>query len=163
MSEQSVWLQAALVWSGLGTPLWRRRNEHRGLLICILCLSGDNTSQAVSKDTKNASGSRRDQHQVLRVTYLNDVKKALKESAYSRFHEALLAYKRTDDYDAMIPVVAALTTERPEDFHLLQSKGCFKAFFNRLRKICRCCDPVWRTTFPCSVVSLQILHCWEHC
>jgi len=106
-----------------------RRNEYRGLLICVLCLSGDNTSQATSKDTKNVSGSRRDHHQVLRTTYLNDVKKALKESAYSRFHEALLAYKRTDDYDAMIPVIAALTTERPEDFHLLQSKGYSKNLF----------------------------------
>uniref|UniRef100_A0A8C2T5T3 Regulator of telomere elongation helicase 1 n=1 Tax=Coturnix japonica TaxID=93934 RepID=A0A8C2T5T3_COTJA len=71
----------------------------------------------------------RDHHQVLRTTYLKDVKKALKESAYSRFHEALLAYKRTDDYDAMIPVIAALTTERPEDFHLLQSKVYFKNHF----------------------------------
>uniref|UniRef100_A0A8C2T1Y0 Regulator of telomere elongation helicase 1 n=1 Tax=Coturnix japonica TaxID=93934 RepID=A0A8C2T1Y0_COTJA len=62
---------------------------------------------------------------VLRTTYLKDVKKALKESAYSRFHEALLAYKRTDDYDAMIPVIAALTTERPEDFHLLQRFNMF--------------------------------------
>ncbi|OXB78505.1 UNVERIFIED_CONTAM: hypothetical protein H355_007535 [Colinus virginianus] len=82
--------------------------------------AGDNASQATSKDLRNVSGSKRDHHQVLRTTYLNDVKRALKESAYSRFHEALLAYKRTDDYDAMIPVVAALTTERPEDFHLLQ-------------------------------------------
>uniref|UniRef100_A0A8C2T3P2 Regulator of telomere elongation helicase 1 n=1 Tax=Coturnix japonica TaxID=93934 RepID=A0A8C2T3P2_COTJA len=87
--------------------------------------AGDNTGQATSKDIKNVSGSRRDHHQVLRTTYLKDVKKALKESAYSRFHEALLAYKRTDDYDAMIPVIAALTTERPEDFHLLQRFNMF--------------------------------------
>uniref|UniRef100_A0A663MT05 Regulator of telomere elongation helicase 1 n=1 Tax=Athene cunicularia TaxID=194338 RepID=A0A663MT05_ATHCN len=71
----------------------------------------------------NTSSSRRDHHQVLRTTYLNDVKQALDKSAYSRFYEALLAYKKTDNYDAMIAVIAALTTERPEDFHLLQSKG----------------------------------------
>ncbi|XP_015152087.2 regulator of telomere elongation helicase 1 isoform X3 [Gallus gallus] len=101
--------------------------------------AGDNTSQATSKDTKNVSGSRRDHHQVLRTTYLNDVKKALKESAYSRFHEALLAYKRTDDYDAMIPVIAALTTERPEDFHLLQRFTMFVRPHHKeqFRQVCK--------------------------
>ncbi|KFO77522.1 Regulator of telomere elongation helicase 1, partial [Cuculus canorus] len=63
---------------------------------------------------------RRDSHQALRAAYLHDVKKALNKSTYSRFYEALLAYKKTDNYDAMISVIAALTTERPEDFHLLQ-------------------------------------------
>uniref|UniRef100_A0A8B9TBW6 Regulator of telomere elongation helicase 1 n=1 Tax=Anas platyrhynchos TaxID=8839 RepID=A0A8B9TBW6_ANAPL len=67
-----------------------------------------------------ASGSRKDHLQVLRTTYLNDVKKTLDKSTFSHFYEALLTYKKTDDYDAMIPVIAALTTERPEDFHLLR-------------------------------------------
>uniref|UniRef100_A0A8B9P7Z5 Regulator of telomere elongation helicase 1 n=1 Tax=Apteryx owenii TaxID=8824 RepID=A0A8B9P7Z5_APTOW len=61
-----------------------------------------------------------DHHQMLRATYLKDVKKALNQSSYSRFYEALLAYKKTDNYDTMVSVIAALTTERPEDFHLLQ-------------------------------------------
>uniref|UniRef100_A0A8C8B6D0 Regulator of telomere elongation helicase 1 n=1 Tax=Otus sunia TaxID=257818 RepID=A0A8C8B6D0_9STRI len=86
-------------------------------------LNRQNTSGAPRRDTEKASSSRRDHHQVLRTTYLNDVKRALDKSAYSRFYEALLAYKKTDNYDAMIAVIAALTTERPEDFHLLQSKG----------------------------------------
>uniref|UniRef100_A0A803XT35 Regulator of telomere elongation helicase 1 n=1 Tax=Meleagris gallopavo TaxID=9103 RepID=A0A803XT35_MELGA len=92
-----------------------------------------------TSDTKNASGPRRDHHQALRMTYLSDVKKALKESAYSRFHEALLAYKRTDDYDAMIPVVAALTTERPEDFHLLQRFTMFVRPHHKeqFRQVCK--------------------------
>lgn len=77
------------------------------------------------KDTEKALSSRRDHHQVLRATYLNDVKRALNKSTYSRFYEALLAYKKTDNYDAMISVIAAVTTERPEDFHLLQSKALF--------------------------------------
>uniref|UniRef100_A0A669NW16 Regulator of telomere elongation helicase 1 n=1 Tax=Phasianus colchicus TaxID=9054 RepID=A0A669NW16_PHACC len=105
-------------------------------------LTTDQTSAGMlpmSKDMKNVSGSRRDHHQVLRMTYLNDVKKALKESAYSRFHEALLAYKRTDDYDAMIPVVAALTTERPEDFHLLQRFTMFVRPHHKeqFRQVCK--------------------------
>ncbi|XP_010176976.1 PREDICTED: regulator of telomere elongation helicase 1-like, partial [Mesitornis unicolor] len=82
--------------------------------------AGQNASQAPRKDTEKASSSRKDHHQVLRTTYLNDVKRALTQGTYSRFYEALLAYKRTDNYDAMVSVIAALTTERPEDFHLLQ-------------------------------------------
>ncbi|XP_059683041.1 regulator of telomere elongation helicase 1 [Gavia stellata] len=82
--------------------------------------AGQNASRAPRKDTEKASSSRRDPHQVVRATYLNDVKRALNKSTYSRFYEALLAYKKTDNYDAMISVIAALTTERPEDFHLLQ-------------------------------------------
>uniref|UniRef100_A0A8D0FIS8 Regulator of telomere elongation helicase 1 n=1 Tax=Strix occidentalis caurina TaxID=311401 RepID=A0A8D0FIS8_STROC len=85
-----------------------------------LTSAGQNASGAPRRDTEKASSSKRDRHQVLRTTYLNDVKRALDKSAYSRFYEALLAYKKTDNYDAMIAVVAALTTERPEDFHLLQ-------------------------------------------
>ncbi|KFP76950.1 Regulator of telomere elongation helicase 1, partial [Acanthisitta chloris] len=66
------------------------------------------------------AGSRRDHHQALRTAYLNDVQRALDKSTYSQFYEALVAYKRTDNYDAMVSVIAALTTERPQDFHLLQ-------------------------------------------
>uniref|UniRef100_A0A803YF05 Regulator of telomere elongation helicase 1 n=1 Tax=Meleagris gallopavo TaxID=9103 RepID=A0A803YF05_MELGA len=102
-------------------------------------LTAGQTSAGMLCDTKNASGPRRDHHQALRMTYLSDVKKALKESAYSRFHEALLAYKRTDDYDAMIPVVAALTTERPEDFHLLQRFTMFVRPHHKeqFRQVCK--------------------------
>ncbi|NWH73778.1 RTEL1 helicase, partial [Piaya cayana] len=82
--------------------------------------AGQNTSQAPRKDMEKASCSRRDSHQALRAAYLHDVKRALDKGTYSRFYEALLAYKKTDNYDAMISVIAALTTERPEDFHLLQ-------------------------------------------
>nr|XP_027328868.2 regulator of telomere elongation helicase 1 isoform X1 [Anas platyrhynchos] len=85
-----------------------------------LTSAGDNAGQAPSKDPEKASGSRKDHLQVLRTTYLNDVKKTLDKSTFSHFYEALLTYKKTDDYDAMIPVIAALTTERPEDFHLLR-------------------------------------------
>ncbi|KAM6248742.1 regulator of telomere elongation helicase 1 isoform 2-T2 [Porphyrio hochstetteri] len=85
-----------------------------------LSSAGQNANCPPRKEDEKPSGSRKDHHQVLRTTYLNDVKRALNKTTYSRFHEALLAYKRTDNYDAMIAVVAAVTTERPEDFHLLQ-------------------------------------------
>lgn len=115
---------------------WYERNQGSPVCVCsspkpysscLLCFSGDNAGQAPSRDPEKASGSRKDHLQVLRTTYLNDVKKTLDKSTFSHFYEALLTYKKTDDYDAMIPVIAALTTERPEDFHLLRSKGYFKA------------------------------------
>ncbi|XP_006132510.2 regulator of telomere elongation helicase 1 isoform X1 [Pelodiscus sinensis] len=67
-----------------------------------------------------SSSLREDPHELVRVTYLNDLKKAFDKTSYSHFCAALSAYKKTDDYDAMVSVVAALTTENPEHFHLLQ-------------------------------------------
>ncbi|XP_010212249.1 PREDICTED: regulator of telomere elongation helicase 1 isoform X2 [Tinamus guttatus] len=88
--------------------------------------AGKNPSQGPGKDAEKASSSRtNDHHQMLRTTYLRDVKKALNQSSYNRFYEALLAYKKTDNYDAMVSVIAALTTETPEDFHLLQRFSMF--------------------------------------
>ncbi|KAI1233440.1 hypothetical protein IHE44_0004617 [Lamprotornis superbus] len=81
---------------------------------------GQNASAAPRKEAEKAPGSRREHHQALRTAYLSDVQRALDKSSYSQFYEALLAYKRTDNYDAMVSVIAALTTERPQDFHLLQ-------------------------------------------
>lgn len=89
----------------------------------MFCLSGQNASAAPRKEAEKAPGSRREHHQALRTAYLSDVQRALDKSTYSQFYEALLAYKKTDNYDAMVSVIAALTTERPQDFHLLQSKG----------------------------------------
>lgn len=89
----------------------------------ILCLSGQNASAAPRKEAEKAPGCRREHHQALRTAYLSDVQRALDKSSYRQFYEALLAYKKTDNYDAMVSVIATLTTERPQDFHLLQSKG----------------------------------------
>ncbi|KAF2977327.1 hypothetical protein EK904_003295 [Melospiza melodia maxima] len=82
--------------------------------------AGQNASAAPRKEAEKAPGSRREHHQALRTAYLSDVQRALDKSSYSQFYEALLAYKKTDNYDAMVSVIAALTTERPQDFHLLQ-------------------------------------------
>lgn len=89
----------------------------------ILCLPGQNASAAPRKEAEKAPGSRKEHHQALRTAYLSDVQRALDKSSYSQFYSALLDYKKTDNYDAMVSVIAALTTERPQDFHLLQSKG----------------------------------------
>ncbi|XP_068006349.1 regulator of telomere elongation helicase 1 isoform X2 [Melanerpes formicivorus] len=91
------------------------------------------------KDPEKASSSRRDHQEGLRSAYLRDVKRALSPSSYSQFTAALLAYKRTDNYAAMIPVIAALTTERPEDLQLLHRFCMFVRPQHRdsFRQLCR--------------------------
>ncbi|XP_043351959.1 regulator of telomere elongation helicase 1 isoform X5 [Dermochelys coriacea] len=83
--------------------------------------TGENHTHIPKEDPEEASHSvRQDHHELIRATYLNDLKNALDKNSYSRFCAALSAYKKTDDYDAMVLVIAALTTEKPEYFHLLQ-------------------------------------------
>lgn len=53
--------------------------------------------------------------------YLADVRTALGSAGCSQLLAALTAYKRDDDLEKVVAVVAALTTSRPEDFPLLQS------------------------------------------
>ncbi|EMP33284.1 Regulator of telomere elongation helicase 1 [Chelonia mydas] len=85
--------------------------------------AGENHTHIPKEDPEEASRSlRQDHHELVRATYLNDLKNALDKNSYSRFCAALSAYKKTDDYDAMVLVIAALTTEKPEYFHLLQRK-----------------------------------------
>ncbi|XP_076973603.1 regulator of telomere elongation helicase 1 isoform X2 [Tamandua tetradactyla] len=55
------------------------------------------------------------------ATYLADARRALGPAGCSQLLVALADYKRDDDYDKAMAVVAALTTARPEDFPLLQS------------------------------------------
>uniref|UniRef100_A0A8C3QUE2 Regulator of telomere elongation helicase 1 n=1 Tax=Cyanoderma ruficeps TaxID=181631 RepID=A0A8C3QUE2_9PASS len=116
--------------------------EEREILPCShkLCLSGQNASTAPRKEAEKAPGSKKEHHQALRTAYLSDVQRALDKSSYSQFYSALLAYKKTDNYDAMVSVIAALTTERPQDFHLLQSKGFLKFTLIYLKGKCGCCD-----------------------
>ncbi|XP_063003371.1 regulator of telomere elongation helicase 1 [Elgaria multicarinata webbii] len=64
-------------------------------------------------------------NQIIRSAYLSDLKTALDKSSFNSFFSALSAYKRTDDYNAMVSVVAALTTGKPEHFHLLQRFSMF--------------------------------------
>uniref|UniRef100_A0A5F8GPB2 Regulator of telomere elongation helicase 1 n=1 Tax=Monodelphis domestica TaxID=13616 RepID=A0A5F8GPB2_MONDO len=70
-----------------------------------------------------APGEKKDHAAV--IAYLADVKKSLGPSCYSQFSTALSAYKKNDNYEAMVSVIAALTTEKPEDLHLLQRFSMF--------------------------------------
>lgn len=54
--------------------------------------------------------------------YLADARRALGSASCSQLLAALTTYKRDDDFEKVVAVVAALTTSRPEDLALLQSK-----------------------------------------
>ncbi|XP_053055660.1 regulator of telomere elongation helicase 1 isoform X4 [Acinonyx jubatus] len=54
--------------------------------------------------------------------YLADVRKALGSVGCSQLLAALTAYRRDGDFEKVVAVAAALTTSRPEDLHLLESK-----------------------------------------
>lgn len=54
--------------------------------------------------------------------YLADARRALGAAGCGRLLAALTTYKRDDDFEKMVAVLAALTTARPEDLPLLQSK-----------------------------------------
>ncbi|XP_006873443.1 PREDICTED: regulator of telomere elongation helicase 1 [Chrysochloris asiatica] len=59
------------------------------------------------------------------TSYLADVRKALGSEGCSQLLAALTTYKKDDNYEKVVTVVAALTTARPEDFPLLQRFGMF--------------------------------------
>uniref|UniRef100_A0A4W3IW81 Regulator of telomere elongation helicase 1 n=1 Tax=Callorhinchus milii TaxID=7868 RepID=A0A4W3IW81_CALMI len=54
------------------------------------------------------------------AAYISDVKKALGPITYNRFSTALHMYKKTDNYEGVVSEIAALFTERSEDYHLLR-------------------------------------------
>ncbi|XP_036085024.1 regulator of telomere elongation helicase 1 isoform X6 [Rousettus aegyptiacus] len=56
------------------------------------------------------------------TAYLADARRALGSAGCSQLLAALTTYKREDDFEKMVAVLAALTTARPEDLPLLQSK-----------------------------------------
>uniref|UniRef100_A0ABM5G554 Regulator of telomere elongation helicase 1 n=1 Tax=Pogona vitticeps TaxID=103695 RepID=A0ABM5G554_9SAUR len=93
-----------------------------------------------SEPFKKPSSSLKEKHnQIILSAYLNDLRKCLDKNSYSSFLSALSMYKKTDDYDAMVSVVAALTTEKPEHFHLLQRFSLFVRPHHkeRFRQMCK--------------------------
>ncbi|GCB64645.1 hypothetical protein scyTo_0014798, partial [Scyliorhinus torazame] len=92
---------------------------------------------APSKILAAAAADQKIQH--LLAAYINDAKKALGPSKYNRFSTVLQEYKKTDNYDNMVSEIAALFTERSEDFHLLRKFYIFvrthhKQQFNQMCK-----------------------------
>ncbi|XP_040103648.1 regulator of telomere elongation helicase 1 [Oryx dammah] len=65
------------------------------------------------------------QHPSAVSAYLADARRALGAAGYSQLLTALTTYKQDDDFEKVVAVVAALTTEKPEDLPLLQRFGMF--------------------------------------
>uniref|UniRef100_A0A7M4EFT5 Regulator of telomere elongation helicase 1 n=1 Tax=Crocodylus porosus TaxID=8502 RepID=A0A7M4EFT5_CROPO len=88
---------------------------------------------------KESGSLQENHHHLLKATYLSDVKKSLDRNNYSSFLDALCTYKKTDNYDAMVAVIAAVTTEKPELFHLLQRFHIFIRPHHKeqFRQLCR--------------------------
>ncbi|XP_060086573.1 regulator of telomere elongation helicase 1 [Heteronotia binoei] len=103
-------------------------------------VTGGNSAAALSKPSGKVPSFLKESHnEAIRSAYLSELRTALDKSSFSSFVSAASAYKRTDDYDAMVSVVAALFTEKPENFHLLQR---FSAFVRphhkkRFRQMCQ--------------------------
>ncbi|KAM3839265.1 regulator of telomere elongation helicase 1 isoform 2-T3 [Vipera latastei] len=85
-------------------------------------LNAKESSDKVSDDCPRSSFStaKENDKQTRLSAYLNDLKMSLDKTGFNAFRSALLDYKKTGDYDSMLPVVVGLTTEKPENFHLLQ-------------------------------------------
>ncbi|XP_051887108.1 regulator of telomere elongation helicase 1 isoform X3 [Pristis pectinata] len=95
-----------------------------------------NCMGASSKTSVSTADQKKQQ---LLAAYINDVKKALGPCNYSRFSTILQTYKRTDNYENMVSEIAALFTEKCEDFHLLRRFYIFvrthhKTQFNQMCK-----------------------------
>ncbi|XP_014388295.1 PREDICTED: regulator of telomere elongation helicase 1 isoform X3 [Myotis brandtii] len=73
-------------------------------------------------------------------TYLADARRALGAAGCSQLLAALTTYKRDDDFEKVVAVVAALTTSRPEDLPLLQRFSMFVRPHHKLRFWQTCAD-----------------------
>uniref|UniRef100_A0A4W3JDW2 Regulator of telomere elongation helicase 1 n=1 Tax=Callorhinchus milii TaxID=7868 RepID=A0A4W3JDW2_CALMI len=82
-------------------------------------ISGDPADSAIapSQISTALSGQKK---QLVLAAYISDVKKALGPITYNRFSTALHMYKKTDNYEGVVSEIAALFTERSEDYHLLR-------------------------------------------
>lgn len=89
--------------------------------------------------SKTSATTAEQKKQQLLAAYVNDAKKALGPCKYSTFSTILQTYKRTDNYENMVSEIAALFTEKSEDFHLLRRFYMFvrthhKTHFNQMCK-----------------------------
>ncbi|XP_058033906.1 regulator of telomere elongation helicase 1 isoform X1 [Ahaetulla prasina] len=96
---------------------------------------------------RSFSTPKEDQKETYLLAYVNELKRSLDKTAYNTFRSALVAYKKTGDYDSMVTVVVALTTDKPENFHLLQKFATFVRPPHKERFL-QMCRELTGTTFP---------------
>nr|XP_012628428.1 regulator of telomere elongation helicase 1 isoform X1 [Microcebus murinus]XP_012628429.1 regulator of telomere elongation helicase 1 isoform X1 [Microcebus murinus]XP_012628430.1 regulator of telomere elongation helicase 1 isoform X1 [Microcebus murinus]XP_012628431.1 regulator of telomere elongation helicase 1 isoform X1 [Microcebus murinus]XP_012628432.1 regulator of telomere elongation helicase 1 isoform X1 [Microcebus murinus] len=86
--------------------------------------------------------------------YLADARRALGSARCNQLLAALKAYKRDDDLDKVLAVLAALTTARPEDFPLLHRFGMFVRPHHKQRFLQTCTD---LTSLPSPGTGMELL------
>ncbi|CAI9154313.1 unnamed protein product [Rangifer tarandus platyrhynchus] len=101
---------------------WEQLNQGRPHLASGPLPAGDR-SCPLHKGSR-APGAEK-QHPSTVSSYLADARRALGAAGYSQLLTALTTYKQDDDFEKVVAVVAALTTEKPEDLPLLQRFGMF--------------------------------------
>ncbi|XP_077908326.1 regulator of telomere elongation helicase 1 isoform X7 [Ictidomys tridecemlineatus] len=84
--------------------------------------------------------------------YLADARKALGSAGCSQLLAALKAYKRDDDLNKVLAVLAALTTSKPEDFPLLQRFSMFVRPHHKQHFVQTCAELMG---LPTTVTTLQ--------
>ncbi|XP_051832730.1 regulator of telomere elongation helicase 1 isoform X2 [Antechinus flavipes] len=103
--------------------------------------NGENHPSVLSSTTREepkAPGEKKGHAAI--TAYLADVKNSLGPSCYSQFSTALSTYKKDDNYEAMVSVIAALTTEKPENLHLLQKFSMFVRPHHKKQFLQMCMD-----------------------
>ncbi|XP_074066593.1 regulator of telomere elongation helicase 1 isoform X3 [Macrotis lagotis] len=116
-------------------------NQGGTYLVSEITTQGENyphVSSSTTKDEPKGLGEKKGH--VAIAAYLADVKKSLGPSCYSQFSTALSAYKKDDNYEAMVSVIAALTTEKPEDLPLLQKFSMFVRPHHKKQFLQMCMD-----------------------
>ncbi|XP_070600523.1 regulator of telomere elongation helicase 1 isoform X2 [Erythrolamprus reginae] len=93
------------------------------------------------------STTKEDQRRTYLSAYTSELKRSLDKASYNTFMSALIAYKKSGDYDPMVTVVVPLTTEKPEHFHLLHRFAVFVRPSHK-EQFLQMCRELTGTTFP---------------
>ncbi|KAM9065972.1 regulator of telomere elongation helicase 1 isoform X3 [Sarcophilus harrisii] len=116
-------------------------NQGRAHLVSEITIQEENKPSVLSSITREdpkAPGEKKGHSAI--TAYLADVKNSLGPSCYSQFSTALSTYKKDDNYEAMVSVIAALTTEKPENLHLLQKFSMFVRPHHKKQFLQMCMD-----------------------
>ncbi|XP_026543846.1 regulator of telomere elongation helicase 1 [Notechis scutatus] len=102
-------------------------NKGGGHLTADLNMKGESSAKCQSDVFSRLSFStiKENEKETYLSAYVSELKKCLDKTSYNTFKSALVAYRKTSDYDSMVTVVVALITEKPENFHLLQRFATF--------------------------------------
>ncbi|XP_026553539.1 regulator of telomere elongation helicase 1 [Pseudonaja textilis] len=115
-------------------------NKGGGHLTADLNMKGETSAKASDVFSRlSFSTTKENEKETYLSAYVSELKKCLDKASYNTFKSALVAYRKTSDYDSMVTVVVALLMEKPENFHLLQRFATFvrPPHKEQFRQMCR--------------------------